>query len=921
MQTAAAEVLPRKTQLSILAVLLAISCAPAVAQTAPSPNPPTTTAGYPASLAPETGPAGLDEALRRLQNSGRLMMVTAHPDDEDGGVLTLESRGKGVRCLLMTLTRGEGGQNKTGDTFSDQLGLLRTLELLAADRYYGVEQRFSRVADFGYSKTAAETFEKWGGHDLPLADMVRVIRTFRPDVLVARFSGTERDGHGHHQASAILTKEAFRAAADRNRFPEQIKEGLQAWQAKKLYVGNVCGFGSNACPDENWSIKLNTGEDDPLLGMSYVQFAVEGLKHQTSQGLGDIRTPSGPRYAFYKLEDSVLAKTSDGKGHEKDFFDGIDTSLPGLAARIGEQEKQAPWLRPALEKISSLISDSADALSQVILELHALAEQVDQSHLPASSREGLSDLIHAKSDQATAALNLALNLHLDASVTAAEGPAPLPTEPEAFSPVSPGQRFNILVRLHNGSSHWLLIHDADLGSFQAWVRKARAEPATIGPGENYQATFRVQVPADAPLSRPYWSRENPETDSVYRIDNTYQTWPLPPNSPQVSVQYSIAPQHGLRPAQPMPRGARITANFDAAFADTKGDPQRLPLAIVPAFSVALEPGEQVIPLSDGKTTTVKVGVNSNLTGAPQGRLRLELPAGWRAEPDSREVEVSKRGDRQEFSFTVFPSKLAEGRSEIRAVLEAGGRKYGEGYKLVTRNDLGSFYYYQPAVQRISIVDVNLPRNLKVGYIMGAGDDIASVLRQIGMNVALIPADKIAGEDLSQYGTVVLGVRAYDTQKELVANNKKLLDFVSGGGTLVVQNNNSVADFNNAHLTPYAAELSRARVSVEEAPVRILAPDEPVLRYPNKISPRDFDGWVQERGLYFMSSWEDHFRPLLACHDPDEPDQKGGLLIAKYGQGTYIYAGYAFFRQLPAGVPGAVRLFVNLVSAGHEVAGR
>jgi hypothetical protein len=244
-------------------------------------------------------------------------------------------------------------------------------------------------------------------------------------------------------------------------------------------------------------------------------------------------------------------------------------------------------------------------------------------------------------------------------------------------------------------------------------------------------------------------------------------------------------------------------------------------------------------------------------------------------------------------------------------------KFSDGYTLVAREDLGSFYYYQPAVQKVSIVDVKVPHDFKIGYIMGAGDDIPTVLQQIGMNVTLIAPDKLASEDLSAYGTIVLGIRAYDTQKDVAANNKKLLDFVSGGGTLVVQYNTSVGDFNAGHFTPYSAELSRARVSVEEAPVEILAPDDSAFHSPNEITARDFDGWVQERGLYFMDKWDDHFKPLLSCHDPGEDAQKGGLLRAQYGKGTYIYAAYAFFRQLPAGVPGAVRLYVNLLSAGRQ----
>jgi hypothetical protein len=310
-------------------------------------------------------------------------------------------------------------------------------------------------------------------------------------------------------------------------------------------------------------------------------------------------------------------------------------------------------------------------------------------------------------------------------------------------------------------------------------------------------------------------------------------------------------------------------------------------------------------------------VSSNLGRVAKGVLRLELPPGWRSEPVQLAVDFARRGDKRDFQFKVFPAGLQEGRAKIRALLEVDGDKFSEGYTLVTREDLGSFYYYQPAVQRVSIVDVKAPHDLKIGYIMGAGDDIPTVLKQVGMDVTLIPAEKIANENLSQYGTIVLGIRAYDTQKEVVTNNKKLLDFVAAGGTLVVQYNTGVADFNSGHFTPYSAELSRARVSVEEAPVEILAPEDGVFHYPNEITARDFDGWVQERGLYFMDKWDEHFKPLLSCHDPGEDAQKGGLLRAQYGKGTYIYTGYAFFRQLPAGVPGAVRLYVNLLSAKNN----
>jgi hypothetical protein len=315
---------------------------------------------------------------------------------------------------------------------------------------------------------------------------------------------------------------------------------------------------------------------------------------------------------------------------------------------------------------------------------------------------------------------------------------------------------------------------------------------------------------------------------------------------------------------------------------------------------------------------VRVNANYNGDDSAKDDLHLVVPKEWRVEPPSAPITFQQRGENRDFSFQVVPQGLEEGRANIRADLEIAGLKFNEGYTLVTREDLGAAYYYQPALQHVSIVDVRVPKDLKVGYIMGAGDEIPTVLQQIGMDVTLIPADKLASEDLTRYQTIVLGIRTYDTQKDVIANNKRLLDFVQAGGRLVVQYNTvgytaAAGDFNGGKFTPYPATLSRARVSVEEAPVKILDPANTIFHFPNEITQKDFDGWVQERGLYFMSQWDANFTPLLESHDPGESEQKGGLLVAHCGKGTYIYTGYAFFRQLPAGVPGAVRLFVNLLS--------
>jgi len=860
-------------------------------------------------LPQETGAAGLKLMLRRLQTTARLMQVDAHPDDEDGGMLTLESRGKGVSTLLMTLTRGEGGQNELGSNLFDLLGVVRTLEVLAADRYYGVEQRFSRVADFGYSKTPEETFQKWQGHDIPLGDIVRVIRTFRPDVLIARFSGTQRDGHGHHQASAILTKEAFRAAADPNRFPEQIKEGLQPWQPKKLYIGNVCGFGASSCDAANYTVKLNTGKEDPLLGESYVQFAIEGLRHQRSQALGSVSIPKGDRFAYYKLVDSVVDSPKDSDGHEQDFFDGVDTTLPGLASKLGDEEKKAPWLREQLSQMQQRITqaehnaDSDPAKSAMALlngrrAADDLLRRVRQSSLSNDGEKLLTSELETKLSQFQQAANVALGVKLIATY---DGPPA--SSPESAAMAVPGE--SIAVKSLGFAKDGIVVSAKLTLDTPGCLKSTQGAMWTDKPSLG-EVDLRMTPCAKAGYTRPYWHRHDPERDALHTIDEPqYQTLPFPPPPFHVRMEYQY---QGLAGAIEVPVMVR--------FKQSDGSEGEHPLAVGPEFSIALSPSNSVIPSDKRGSTSVKTTARDQSSGS-QAQIGLKVPEGWRAEPVRESVNIPK-DDAKDASFQIFPSDLKESQTHIGAELTSGKKAYGEGYTVVTREDLGTFYYYQPAVQRVSVVDVKVPKDLKVGYIMGAGDDIPTVLEQVGMNVTMIPADKLATENLSKYQTIVLGIRAYDTQKGVIDNNKRLLAFVENGGRLVVQYNTFGSfgvpiDFNSGKYTPYPATLSRARVSVEEAPVAILDPANPIFHSPNEVTQKDFEGWVQERGLYFMSQWDSKYTPLLETHDPGEGAQKGGLLVAHYGKGTYIYTGYAFFRQLPAGVPGAVRLFVNLVA--------
>src|SRR5215472_17287573 len=460
-------------------------------------------------LPEDLGAIHLYQLLARLHTTARMLHTVAHPDDEDGGMMTLESRRNGATIVLFTLNRGEGGQNKFGTETADDLGILRTLELLQADKYYGVQQRFSHVVDFGYSKTAEETFSKWHGYDIALGDLVFAIRTFRPDVLISRFSGTKRDGHGHHEASGVVTQEAFRAAADPNRFPEQIKAGLLPWQAKKLYSDNVPrGFSLNPA-DEDYTIKLDTGEYSPFLGQSYGQFALEGLAHQTSQGTGGARISPGHCYTYYKLLDSVLPTKP---AHENDFLDGIDTSLPGLASRLGEPEAKVPFLKPALITLQKHVEDASNAFSiknpaacaGPLLagrnETINLIDQVQKSQLSPAAKADLLPSLEEKREQFEQAGNEGLGIYLEFYVDV-PGPPPAPSYfarmEQTFTVAVPGQTFTATARIYNRGRIPIAQTATTISTPPGWksdVLKQQTDP--VGPGEMATAQFQITVPAD-----------------------------------------------------------------------------------------------------------------------------------------------------------------------------------------------------------------------------------------------------------------------------------------------------------------------------------------------------------------------------------------------------------------------------------------
>jgi LmbE family N-acetylglucosaminyl deacetylase len=875
-------------------------------------------------LPEDLGAIHLAQLLTKLKTTARLMQTTAHPDDEDGGMLTLEARGKGAEVTLFTITRGEGGQNKFGTESSDELGILRTLELLEADKYYGVQQRFSHVTDFGFSKTVDETLSKWHGHEVVVGDMVRAIRTFRPDVLIARFSGTSRDGHAHHQASALLTVEAYRAAGDPNRFPDQIKEGLLPWQPRKLYVGNPPRmFQGGNVADEDYTVKLNIGQYSPLLGMSYTQFALEGLSHQTSQGTGGIRVPPGPRYTYYKLTDSTIPKPA---AHENDFFDGIDTSLVGLASRLGTEESKVPFLKPALELLQRHVDDASKAFSlqdpsacaAPLLagrdETEKLVHQLEDSQLPAAAKDELLTTLRTKLEQFQHAANEALGIFFEITVDPPgppPGPSYFPRMEQTLSIAIPGQSFTATARLYNRGKATVVPQGFGLEAADGWkiehLASSKDPYAPLKPGEVSTAQFRLTVLENAKDTKPYFTRSNPETETVYSIsDPKYLTLPWSPYPVHAYARFTM--DKGSSEA----RGVAKIKFIDP----TLGQSER-PLAVGPPISVLLTSPVAVAPVGGTGKTQISMSVRSNVQTPVHAKLRLDTPQGWKVEPAEIAVDLDHDGDLNNYSFLITPQNLHEGTYKITAHAEYNGKQYAEGFKVITRPDLDSYYAYRSATEKVAAVDVKLPTSLRVGYIMGTGDEIPSVLQSVGLNTSIITPQELASGDLSRYGTIIVGIRAYDTRTDVREHNRRLLDYVNRGGTLIVQYNQSTWLFNEGHYTPYPATEANVRVSVEEQPVEILAPQEQVFNWPNKITQKDFDGWVQERGLYFMSQWDAQFKPLLACNDPREPPQKGGLLLAHYGKGIYIFSAYGFSRQLPAGVPGAIRLFVNLVSAGHQ----
>jgi len=858
------------------------------------------------------GSAALWQSIKKLDTRASLIMVTAHPDDEDGGMLAYESRGQGVRAALLTLNRGEGGANVMSSDYFDALGLVRTMELLNAGRYYGVEQYWTRVVDYGFSKTKAESISRWT-HDRVLADVVRVIRMVRPLVITSVFVGGPSDGHGNHQTAGAMAQEAFQAAGDPNMFPEQIRAGLRPWTPLKDYArapGGRRGGGDSA----SVNVTIPQGDYDPVLGRSYVQISREGLGFQKTQNGGPSIPHAGQVTSAYHRYGSKVPAADK----EETFFDGIDTSLAGIATLAkGDTGFLGQGLaaihasvREAAAKFSSTHPEQcAPALAAGLTRTMQLLDAVEKSSLSADSKFDVRHELEIKRVQFNQALAESLGLSISATVAPAEEADPRAAafqmgDPETMRIAIPGQTFGVRVQAaaQSGAVKLEGVVVEPYRQKQQWNIVARGSVAAgdLAANKPAEARFAVTVPADASFTRPYFSRPDLE-QSYYDIqDERFLNESLPsyPLAAWADFTYNGARIRIGQSVQTVKRVAGLGSVYE-------------PLAVGPAIGVAISPRAGIVPL-DATSFPVSVVVHSNVKGPAKGSVRLDVPAGWTVSPATAQFASAADGEDQSVTFTVKPVGLAQRAYQITAVGEYGGRQYREGYDVTGYPGVRPYFLYRASTYKTSGVDVKIAPNLTVGYIMGTGDEVPAALEHLGVHVTSLSPGDVAGGDLGKYDVILLGVRTYAARDDLRASNNRLLEYVKNGGVVIVQYNTPEFDHNYGPY-PYTMGRNPEEVTDENSKVNILNPSHPLFNWPNRITEKDFEGWVEERGSKWMRSWDPQYEALLETHDEGHEPQKGGLLYAKYGKGIYVYNAYAFYRELPDGVPGAYRIFANMLS--------
>jgi len=809
-------------------------------------------ADAPPLLSPDQMDAGeIQLALQKLNVLGRVLYVAAHPDDENTNLMAFWTNGSLYDSAYLSVTRGDGGQNLLGPELGERLGVIRTEELLDARRIDHAKQFFTRAIDFGFSKTAEETLRIWN-HDKILADVVWVVRSFRPDVMVTRFSPEDQLTHGHHTASSILAQEAFAAAGDPNRFPEQLAF-VKPWRPTRL-VWNTSPFffkNRNLPFDPTGLTVLEAGGYNPLLGKAYTEIAAASLSMHKSQGVGS-PPRRGTRKEYFKL--------LEGQPMTSSLFDGIDTGW----SRVPNSEPVAAEIRQIISKFNP--ADPAGSVRDLLKLRQAMSEIQDESWIPGKKAE-LDKIIAA-----------CLGLHVEASA---------PTE--AFTPE---QTATIKLEAINRSNVPVTLQEVRFPNTDDLMKIAAALPAN----ELVTKDLSCRIPDNTPYSQPYWLRKR-GTLGAFAVDDQ-KLIGLPENPPALPVEIVL---------QVNGQELRYIADTKYRTVDPVAGEVRRPLVIAPPVFANVADSVFVFPTNQPKLVSVHV---TAATGPVKGELKLAVPQGWQVSPASVPIDLKAADSETVGTFTVKPPNQ-NNEGTLRAIVSIDGRDYSFERVRISYPHIGVQTLMPPAEAKLVRADIRKNGD-RIGYISGAGDDLPESLRQIGYSVKMLSEPEITAKNLAQFSAVVLGIRAYNTQDRISNWLPELFNYVKQGGVVIAQYN-TLADLKTNQLGPYPLEISRDRVTDENAEVRILASNHPLITTPNKITSKDFEGWVQERGLYFPTKWDPAWTPILSCNDAKEKPLDGGLLVAKFGKGFFVYTSYSWFRQLPAGVPGAYRLFANMLS--------
>ena len=868
-----------------------------------------------APLSAQVGPQGssvveIGLALRQLDGVKRVLMIGAHPDDEDSSLLATLARGMGVETAYLSLTRGDGGQNIIGPELGESLGIIRTGELEAARELDGGRQFFTRAFDYGFSKSADEAFAHWPREEV-LRDVVSVIRAFRPQVIISVWGGTPRDGHGQHQASGILANEAFDAAADPDRFPELEGSAAVPWGAAKLYHSvRFRGPGSGQAP-----LTIQTGTFDPLLGRSHHQLAMESRSKHRSQEMG---APQGlgDRTSGLRLVQSRVGGLDD----DPRIFAGIDTTLTALVALLPSQA--IPGVGNSVASYRRAIQEAGVALDAV--QPSRAAGPLGRAY---SSLESTFGLIRGLGDSA-APLAEALAVRAGLVRSALLDAASVVIDVRAGDDlVVAGEDVSLDVQLWNGGPFRIegaVLRSAggeeDVGLPSEFLGGPgqTEEPRTLEAGDIARWSYRVRLRQGLAASRLYYLRA-PRDGDMYRWTGDRGSEGLPRNArPLLRAvgEFDIHIPELDQPVHIVWGNAARYVGVDRALGEFQE-----PVLATPAVSVTIEPAGIAWPEGSLEPRPVTVLLHNQSATGSSGELSFEVPEGWEVTPASMPFDLRGEGVSRAFTFDVRPvGPVDAGEYVFRAVATRDdGVRFGERVDIIDYPHVERTLYLRPAEARARVFPVRMREDIRVGYVMGSGDAGLEALQQLGAAVEEVGQDRIRAADFSGYDVLVLGIRVYETRPDVVAVNDQILAFAEAGGTVIVQYNKY--EYPQGGFAPYPVSMGSGRgaprVTDENSPFALLDPESPVFSSPNRVVETDFEGWVQERGLYFLAEWDDRFTPVLEFNDPGEEPARGSLLVAPVGEGLYAYVALAFFRQLPAGVPGAHRLFANLVSLTAE----